>query len=35
MVADKILAFLGGPDTTTILVKCRPDRDEADEWLVR
>jgi predicted DNA-binding protein (MmcQ/YjbR family) len=34
-VAEKIFAFLGSPDGTTIGLKCGADRDTADEWLVR
>ncbi len=32
-VADKIFAFIG--DGTSVGVKCGPNRDVADEWLVR
>jgi predicted DNA-binding protein (MmcQ/YjbR family) len=34
-VGDKIFAFLGGPDSSTVGVKCGANRDEADEWLLR
>jgi predicted DNA-binding protein (MmcQ/YjbR family) len=34
-VAEKIFAFLGSPDGTTIGLKCGADRDIADEWLAR
>jgi predicted DNA-binding protein (MmcQ/YjbR family) len=34
-VAEKIFAFLGSPDGTTIGLKCGADRDTADEWLAR
>ena len=34
-VAEKIFAFLGSADGTTIGLKCGADRDTADEWLAR
>ena len=34
-VDAKIFAFLGGPDSTSVGVKCGSNRDEADEWLIR
>jgi predicted DNA-binding protein (MmcQ/YjbR family) len=34
-VAERIFAFLGSPDGTTIGLKCGADRDTADEWLAR
>jgi predicted DNA-binding protein (MmcQ/YjbR family) len=34
-VAEKIFAFLGSPDGTTIGLKCGAYRDTADEWLAR
>jgi predicted DNA-binding protein (MmcQ/YjbR family) len=34
-VGDKIFAFLGGPESSTVGVKCGANRDEADEWLLR
>jgi predicted DNA-binding protein (MmcQ/YjbR family) len=34
-VAEKIFAFLGSPDGSTVGVKCGADRDVADEWLAR
>jgi predicted DNA-binding protein (MmcQ/YjbR family) len=34
-VGDKIFAFLGGPDSSTVGVKCGANREEADEWLLR
>jgi predicted DNA-binding protein (MmcQ/YjbR family) len=34
-VGDRIFAFLGGPDSTTVGVKAAATREEADEWLLR
>jgi predicted DNA-binding protein (MmcQ/YjbR family) len=34
-VAEKIFAFLGDMNGTTVGVKCGANRDEADEWLAR
>jgi predicted DNA-binding protein (MmcQ/YjbR family) len=34
-VAEKIFAFLGSDEGTTVGVKCGATRDEADEWLLR
>jgi predicted DNA-binding protein (MmcQ/YjbR family) len=34
-VAEKIFAFLGSAEGTTIGLKCGADRDTADEWLAR
>ncbi|MEZ0068025.1 putative DNA-binding protein (MmcQ/YjbR family) [Streptacidiphilus sp. MAP12-20] len=34
-VGDKIFAFLGSAPGTSIGLKCGPDRDTADEWLLR
>jgi predicted DNA-binding protein (MmcQ/YjbR family) len=34
-VAEKIFAFLGSAESTTVGVKCGASRDEADEWLQR
>lgn len=34
-VRDKIFAFLGSLEGTSVGMKCGANRDEADEWLVR
>ncbi|HEX8631531.1 MAG TPA: MmcQ/YjbR family DNA-binding protein [Catenuloplanes sp.] len=34
-VGAKIFAFLGGADRTSVGVKCGPNREVADEWLLR
>ncbi|WP_121192377.1 MmcQ/YjbR family DNA-binding protein [Motilibacter peucedani] len=34
-VGPKIFAFLGGPDTGSVALKCGATRAEADEWLAR
>jgi predicted DNA-binding protein (MmcQ/YjbR family) len=34
-VGSKIFAFLGSPPRDTVGVKCGPNRDVADEWLLR
>jgi predicted DNA-binding protein (MmcQ/YjbR family) len=34
-VGGKIFAFLGTPSRSSVGVKCGPNRDVADEWLVR
>ncbi|MET7402486.1 MmcQ/YjbR family DNA-binding protein [Dactylosporangium sp. NPDC005572] len=34
-VGAKIFAFIGGPGSTTVGVKCAPSREAADEWLHR
>lgn len=34
-VRDKIFAFLGSLEDTSVGVKCGANRDEADEWLMR
>ena len=34
-VADKIFAFVGGPDSRSVGLKCGATRVEADEWLAQ
>jgi predicted DNA-binding protein (MmcQ/YjbR family) len=34
-VGSKIFAFLGSPESGTVGVKCGPNREIADEWLLR
>ncbi|WP_238015254.1 MmcQ/YjbR family DNA-binding protein [Dactylosporangium sp. AC04546] len=34
-VGGKIFAFVGGPESSTVGVKCAPSREAADEWLHR
>ena len=34
-VGSKIFAFLGGESSSTVGVKCGPNREVADEWLTR
>ncbi|GGM71531.1 MmcQ/YjbR family DNA-binding protein [Dactylosporangium sucinum] len=34
-VGAKIFAFVGGPESTAVGVKCAPSREAADEWLHR
>ena len=34
-VGPKIFAFLGSEQSTSVGVKCGPDREVADEWLLR